>query len=278
MALYAFDGTCNEDEEGVDRDSNVVKFRDAYIGSTFYLAGVGTRLGWIGKFAGGLFGLGGKRRVKEAMEALETNFQKGDRVIDIVGFSRGAAIARHFANQVKEDQRGAEIRFLGLWDTVASFGIPGNDINIGWTFTLPGNVKKCYHAMALDERREGFPLTRVEAGKGEPPTNGRVREVWFRGVHSDVGGGASIELSSISLCWMLRRALKNNLLIDGVYLAKQEDLCRSNAPISKNLDPQLDPFRTILANDLVHPTVQPRGLIKGVEHNDPPQNLMRSAD
>ncbi len=189
MALYAFDGTCNEDEEGTDRDSNVVKFRDAYIGSTFYLAGVGTRLGWIGKFAGGLFGLGGRRRVKEAMEALDTNFQKGDRVIDIVGFSRGAAIARHFANQVMEEERGAEIRFLGIWDTVASFGIPGNEINIGWEFTLPGNVRKCYHAMALDERRQGFPLTRVEAGIGAPPTSGRLREVWFRGVHSDVGGG-----------------------------------------------------------------------------------------
>jgi uncharacterized protein (DUF2235 family) len=278
MALYAFDGTWNEDKEGTGNDTNVVKFREAYLGTTFYLEGVGERGGLLGKFLGGLFGLGGRRRLTEAMDALEANFKKGDRVIDIVGFSRGAALARHFANDVMEEINGAEIRFLGVWDTVASFGIPGNKINLGWTLTLPGNVKKCYHAMALDERRRGFPLTRVAAGNGAPPSNGRLREVWFRGVHSDVGGGQNIEISSISLCWMLRRAIKNKLPIDSIYLAKQEDLCHSDAPISDNLDLKPDPFRKIAANDWVHPSVKTRGTIKGVEHNDPPSNLMCSAD
>jgi len=61
---------------------------------------------------------------------------------------------------------GAAVRFVGVWDTVASFGLPGNNLNIGWQLTLPPNVKRCYHAMALDERRGNFPLTRIKPSGG----------------------------------------------------------------------------------------------------------------
>ena len=48
MALYAFDGTWNEDEEIPSKDSNVVRFRDAYLGDhKKYVAGVGTRFGFL---------------------------------------------------------------------------------------------------------------------------------------------------------------------------------------------------------------------------------------
>lgn len=51
--------------------------------------------------------------------------------------------------------------------------------------------------MAMDERRQTFRVTRVLNGY----------EVWFRGVHSDVGGGnGNVGLSSVALCWMLRKA------------------------------------------------------------------------
>ncbi|BFU89976.1 MAG: hypothetical protein NTAFB01_11630 [Nitrospira sp.] len=58
------------------------------------------------------------------MEQLNQFFAEGDRTIDIIGFSRGAALALHFANQVQEEKSGAEVRFLGLWDVVACFGLP----------------------------------------------------------------------------------------------------------------------------------------------------------
>lgn len=149
MALYAFDGTWNEDEAGESKkETNVVRFRDAYTKKPpFYLEGVGTRLegvgtrgGFVGKLLGGLTGAGGFIRIKEATDALKKNFAAGDRDVDIIGFSRGAALALHFANQVNEELNGAEVRFVGVWDTVASFGIPGNNLNIGWKLTLPANV------------------------------------------------------------------------------------------------------------------------------------------
>ena len=153
---------------------------------------------------------------------------------------------------------------------MASFGIPGNDINIGWTLTLPDNVRKCCHAMALDERRGNFPLTRVQTAVGGLSPTGRLQEIWFRGVHSDVGGSASLGLSSIALSWMLRRARENGLPIAEAKIKEHEALCNANALVSKNFDPKLDPPRRIAQGDAVHESVQPRGNAGGTEHNDPP--------
>lgn len=59
MALYAYDGTWNVDEEEPSKDTNVVKFRDIYSGPVEYRPGVGTRWGALGKVLGGTLGLGG---------------------------------------------------------------------------------------------------------------------------------------------------------------------------------------------------------------------------
>lgn len=273
MALYAFDGTWNEDEEGEGKDTNVAKFFNAYQGTKFYMEGVGTRKGFVGKILGGGIGAGGRVRIREAMEAIEKHFGAGDKTVDIIGFSRGAALALHFANEVEEKMTDVKVRFLGLWDVVASFGLPGNDINIGWHLSLSESVQKCCHAMALDERRGSFKPTRVKAPKGVTPTEGRLEEVWFRGVHSDVGGGMSLGLSSIALCWMMRRAIDCGLPIDTAELGRFEAMRDPDAPISKNFDPKLDPARKIEPADAVHASVQPRGNAGGREHNDPPSGL-----
>ena len=275
MALYAFDGTWNGDEADEAKETNVRKFclclpPDMNV---FYLEGVGTRLGFIGKLLGGAMGAGGRFRIHDAMEKLRQFVAEGDRTVDIIGFSRGAALALHFANQVQEEQPGAEVRFLGLWDTVASFGLPGNDLNIGWHLTLPDNVKKCYHAMALDERRGNFPLTRVEPRKGGT-LGDRLQEVWFRGVHSDVGGGKCAGLSNIALCWMLRRAKEAGLSVVEAKLQEHAALCDANAPISKNFDPVKDRQRTINSGDLVHESVKTRGQSGGKALNDPPASCV----
>lgn len=204
MALYASDGTWNEDEEAPEQDTNVVHFRDIYEGPVEYRTGVGTRFGAMGHALGGVLGLGGRSRIADMYEALRRNWRQGDRVIDIVGFSRGAALAVHFANVIgkggirldegRDEGRGEEpsIRFLGVWDIVGSFGLPidfvidFHEINIGWTIDrIPACVEHCFHAMALDERRQAFDVTRLNVGNRNP----RIEEVWFRGVHSDVGGG-----------------------------------------------------------------------------------------
>lgn len=110
MALYAFDGTGNEDEKGEINDTNVHKMVNAYDGDTHYYKGVGTKYGWPGKFFGGMFGLGGRSRIRKALKDLDRNFSDGDKTIDIIGFSRGAAMALHFANKINAKKDGAAIR------------------------------------------------------------------------------------------------------------------------------------------------------------------------
>src|SRR6188472_1989994 len=108
MALYAFDGTWNSEKDAgeYDRNTNVVRFKDLYTGTKFFYRGVGTKHGLLGKIVGGAFGVGGH-----------------DRDIDIVGFSRGAALAVHFANVIADDGvrvngvlERPTVRFLGVWD------------------------------------------------------------------------------------------------------------------------------------------------------------------
>lgn len=273
MALYAFDGTCNENEPDDENDTNVIKFKDAYQGTRVYIKGVGTRFGFIGKLFGGLFGAGGKQRIDDAHEALERNFHNGDEIIDIIGFSRGGALALDFANEIYTrgvaGKQAPPVRFIGIWDAVASFGIPGNDINLGYVLTLPGNVQKCFHGMALDERRHNFNVQRIVATVPDANAEGRVYEVWFRGVHSDIGGGnGNTGLSSISLDWMLQRAEATGLPISQDEINKHRQLMNLAAEISKNLDPVKDPYRTIPYTDVVHHSVTFRH-----DANNPPIGL-----
>lgn len=278
MAIYAFDGTWNEDETDEAKDTNVVKFCDAYLGSVFYLEGVGTRLGFIGKILGGLTGAGGRVRMDEALDSLDKNFKRGDHDIDIIGFSRGSALALHFANMIHQEKGAAVIRFLGVWDVVASFGMPGNDLNVGWKLTLPPNVRRCFHAMALDERRGNFPVTRIRTEEVHPSGDERIKEVWFRGVHSDVGGSASVGLSSIALSWMFSRAALANLPLAGANVLNTQYLRDPGAPISINFDILPDPQRKVGVSDWVHDSVKPRGNQGGVVHNDPPTGSRTTGD
>src|SRR4026208_1736483 len=121
MALYAFDGTGNEDRDGELYDSNVLRFFEAYadpkkntdpdekVGS-LYLNGIGVRAqDFVGKALAEAFGIGGPERGTEALTRLEHNLEAGDRIVDVVGFSRGAALALSFANRVKTQHTGLRI-------------------------------------------------------------------------------------------------------------------------------------------------------------------------
>ncbi|MFC1602943.1 T6SS phospholipase effector Tle1-like catalytic domain-containing protein [Pseudomonadota bacterium] len=288
MAIYAFDGTMNEDKQADNEDTNVIKFKDAYINAygsdkCFYVSGVGTRYSVFGAVAGSVGGAGGQARIDEAFDALQDNFHKGDEVIDIIGFSRGSALALEFANQINErkvaGQKSPSIRFVGLWDTVASFGLPGNNINLSYTLTLPRNVKRCYHALSLDERRLTFPLTRVDAD-AYSTTNDEddqiVREVWFRGFHSDVGGGnKNDELSSIPLVWMFHMAKMSGIEISQEDIGRYTALCNAEAKCKKpGMDLIPNKKRTIHRSDLVHETVTRReDITRWFEANNPPKGL-----
>jgi hypothetical protein len=198
--------------------------------------------------------------------------EKGDTAIDLVGFSRGAATCLDFCNlvedwQIKDPKKlgptwdlvsyltaprvGAAppFRFIGLFDVVGAFGlaaIAGDlpEFNLGHRLRLPKTrVNYCFHAMALDETRTSFNVIRVKG----------AHEVWFRGAHSDIGGGNRIQgLNDIALRWMLRKAVAAGLPID----SKVAD----NLKCDYNIQPgvlDLPPiWRPLAKTDLLHYTVR----------------------
>ena len=288
MPLYAFDGTWNRDEIDEARDTNVCRLYQAStepVGRKLYVQGVGTKLGILGKFIGGVTGAGGWGRVHDAMRHLEHNWS--GEPVDVVGFSRGSALALDFVNEIAKGIRptvgpsaGAlivpRLRFLGLWDLVASFGVPGNNVNLGYQLTVPQMVEHCYHAMALDERRYTFGLTRVKYAEDKKRPDGakRAYEVWFRGGHSDVGGGnQNPERSNIALRWIMLKAIRHGVLLD-----------RTKVPpaLPDNSDPPVKGKQWVIrwkrnpaANERVHHTVE-RSLGKGF--NDPPPPFLVEPD
>jgi uncharacterized protein (DUF2235 family) len=281
MALYAFDGTWNTHHKNTEKDTNVIWFRNAYQGTQIYQNGVGTRFGAVGRVVGGIGGAGGRTRIRRAREALRRNFDAGDRVIDIIGFSRGAALALHFANGIfskgaprDPGSAGAVIRFLGLWDTVASFGAPGSRVNLGWDLDLPDNVEKCYHALALEERRRTFTVRRLDARVQDAHEDGRLFELWFRGVHSDIGGGnANPGLSSITLNWMFAKGVRCGLPLEAGVIELNRRRMDPDRPVSlpAKYDVVTNAFRVVRWNDQVHRSVTFRS--DHTPHNDPPAGL-----
>jgi RHS repeat-associated protein len=198
LAGFFFDGTGNRER---DR-TNVSILRNVYDGFARYYPGVGSSFGT--RIIGGLTGAGGRNRLEAAYRDFISFIDAGDRYVDIVGFSRGGALAREFANLLVE--RGYDpkyggklthklkagrnvppgacdfvIRFVGLFDTVGSFGVPGNNINIGIRMSLQ-NVLHAAQATARDEKRHLFPLTPLGPGEG-------FDEQSFPGDHSDIGRG-----------------------------------------------------------------------------------------
>jgi uncharacterized protein (DUF2235 family) len=273
VALYAFDGTWNQDQVLDDRDTNVRKFFELSAepdDRKLYTEGIGTRFGFVGHAIGGAFGAGGRERVNAAYDHLKHLWKPGE-PIDVVGFSRGSAVALDFVNKIaqRKDKPGAPqppVRFLGLFDTVPAFGLPNVglieeiDLNIGHDLTLPpGGVQHCFHALALDERRRAFGATRLA----------RAHEVWFRGCHSDVGGGnGNTKLSFIALRWMLRKAALCGVPIDQSRLAAMalDTAVDPNAPLHLPKDLIRDDFRRCGADDRRHYTVGPTAA--RADHND----------
>ncbi len=284
MALYAFDGTGNEDEEF---DTNALEFFRAYqdplknddpgqaLGS-LYLKGIGTRARTrTGDLLAEKWGLGGHRRVREALNRLENNQAAGDTAIHAVGFSRGAALALSFANEIAHKYPAWPIGFVGLFDVVGQFGVPGRELNAGHDLRRPPNARRVCHAMALDESRAFFPLTRLGS---EARPDAELAEVWFRGVHSDVGGGNNNRsLNWIALQWMYQEAIRHHLPIDP-------------AAVARNLAARVDPMqisdhkldlklrRAIRNTDLLHVSVQLGPGAPGRPHNEPPVVLRRIND
>ncbi|MCF7805930.1 MAG: DUF2235 domain-containing protein [Candidatus Marinimicrobia bacterium] len=110
------------------------------------------------------------------------------------------------------------IYFIGVWDTVGALGIPDDlailnffddrDDYLFHNTKLGDTIVNARHAVALDEIRASFTPTLWD----ESGSDVDVKQVWFSGVHSDVGGGyPEIGLSNIALQWMIDEASEQGL-------------------------------------------------------------------
>jgi uncharacterized protein (DUF2235 family) len=107
--------------------------------------------------------------------------------------------------------------FVGVWDTVSSVGWVENPLRLPYSADNP-DIAIGRHAISIDERRAFF-RTNLWMPKSPPPTSGPrdLKQVWFAGEHSDIGGGypeAESGLSTIALQWMLKEAIAAGLLVD----------------------------------------------------------------
>jgi uncharacterized protein (DUF2235 family) len=105
------------------------------------------------------------------------------------------------------------VHFVGLWDTVSAVGFLRSYFSIPYTANNP-SIAIARHAVAIDERRARFrQVLWVNHPHHSMPN---LKQVWFPGVHSDVGGGYPEDengISKVSLGWMLREAADAGLLI-----------------------------------------------------------------
>lgn len=144
----------------------------------------------------------------------------GDKLA-IFGFSRGAALARKFAAMILAEHEDCRVSFLGVFDTVAAMnGIHrrGEKISSDVVFengTLDARIERAVHLVSIDEDRVAFTPTLINKDKDSP---GRILEVWFPGVHSDIGGGYWFDgLSDLALEFMIEQCLRT--LGDDVSIA-----------------------------------------------------------
>jgi uncharacterized protein (DUF2235 family) len=108
--------------------------------------------------------------------------------------------------------RNCPLHFVGVWDTVSSVGWVWDPLKLPYTAQNP-DMANGRHAISIDERRCYFQ----DNLWGTPLANQNIKQVWFAGVHSDVGGsyaGLESGLSQITLEWMLCEALSFGLLVD----------------------------------------------------------------
>ncbi|MBR0708237.1 DUF2235 domain-containing protein [Bradyrhizobium liaoningense] len=108
-------------------------------------------------------------------------------------------------------RKNVTIEFLGLFDTVEAFGVPIEELRVAidwaiWPISFRNHrpshkAKHICHALALDDERTTFHPLRIDQSR--LATDQTVKEVWFAGVHSDIGGGyPESTLSFVPLVWM----------------------------------------------------------------------------
>lgn len=216
-----------------------------------YHLGVGTG-NILDRVIGGGAGVGLSGSVRTCYGFLVDNYREGDEIL-LFGFSRGAYVARSIAGLIglvgilrksemarfeevwnyycqlprtKGDDAKLEklaprrhvpvpVRCVGVWDTVGALGIPGSRFcSNSYTFHETGlgeHVRHAFQALALDEQRGNFQPAVWVRTVNDPRQV--LEQVWFPGVHTNVGGGyLEHGLADTTMLWMLSRLRYHGLL------------------------------------------------------------------
>ena len=143
------------------------------------------------------------------------------------------------------NRRVPRIHFVGVWDTVAAYGAPLDEMTRGisrfiWPLELPNHtlardrVTRACQALALDEERTTFHPELWNEGDVAPPDTDSERfikdeqlsQVWFAGVHSNIGGGYPDDsLAYIPFVWMITEAQRCGLKF-------KSDVAKPPAPVA----------------------------------------------
>jgi len=217
----------------------------------FYDDGVGSDGNPIERLTGAAFGTGLFEKIKNAYSKISQVYEEGDQVylfgfsrgaytarslagmIAVCGlptkdFSDAVVDAAFTAYRASKDDRpallkklndscdlfDAKISMVGVWETVGALGIPSvfgavDPILYGFLDTnLHPDVLNAYQAVSIDERRSEFPAT---LWTSQPAAGQTVEQVWFAGVHCDVGGSYPDDpdgtaLADIALAWIMNKA------------------------------------------------------------------------
>lgn len=237
----------------------------------YYDEGIGAQGNSFQRIINGATGKGIDDNIIDAYKFIVWNYEPGDEIY-LFGFSRGAYTARSLAGlmrkcgiirkndlnlineayklyrqkehapadevattfRAKNSHEVTRIKFIGVWDTVGSLGIPIKSFQwinrkkySFYDTTLSSIVNYAYHAVAVDEMRGNFEPTLWTPSSSKSKDFEQVLEQrWFAGVHSNVGGGYSNEgLSNIALKWIMEKA-------EGTGLAFESNW-RESAPVDK---------------------------------------------
>ncbi|CAE6456298.1 hypothetical protein ACGC1H_001062 [Rhizoctonia solani] len=261
-----------------------------------YIPGVGAESKGVPKYLALVFGKTIVEMIIRAYMFIAENYRPGDSVC-VFGYSRGAFVARKVAgllhrigvvggrdelltqwqrrekpvpwDKVKDTKHSVPIRCLGVWDTVGAIyrnpeceekdllGIPDAE--------LPPNVEVALHVLAYHENRKRFRVTLFE-----PNGKSSLKQIWFPGAHSDVGGGGEkpTELPRVSLIWMIGELrgfmdISDNERLEYPLLADLEPSDAYNdSPAWKRA---VDKFETRLESRALQPTAKVHQTLRDIK-------------
>lgn len=237
-----------------------------------YDQGVGTGYTLKDKIIGGATGAGIDKNIKDMYTFFVLNYNVGDEIYlfgfsrgaytarSLAGFIRTCGILKpeyvHLVEKAYDLYRDrnsystpdsdlmiafrrnyayeniTRIKFIGVWDTVGSLGIPLSSFKMRnlnrYKFhdvTLSSTIDNAYHALAIDERRALFSPTLWEKSrtvKEDESHPQKMEQRWFAGCHSNIGGGyKDAALSNIALKWLIDKAELSGLCFNEPPLIKE---------------------------------------------------------